>query len=534
MAKVFDEENVHHFWGLSPRVDVLDLLQHLPVAISQHGVLERLAGADAIHILQIGASDCRNSAKALSSACTRLAGLNQVLHIWVYEEAPEVLARHMLLLSILLDTRMPVRQRTEFFLELHNNASIQATTAEYLEKQAKKLEDLTLDYSAHDAAEENDVLSQLFDLSLLKFQQRDDVAATFRNYSRKVVYDMQKAWDARSRKFYGTRYDYRRNAIDWDYHMRLAQQGTPGLDPSAGSIIHFYHFRRWRESGIAYELRDCKYNEVNRTLLSTAYGTRKEYKDRLGNDKGCSVSAWGYWGDTLNSPFHSFGTACHERSFFKISNKQFVHTSAAVAEYNVTAMIEEIRTGQPYALPKEGIAQSKLAAGPTTIEDLEDMAAHNASDTPSYGEHQDSVPGTDKKRQQWSAAATQTAEQQAQSASSDAAMLDRCKHVKIHFVTGDIHKLLLGRSKYGSMFSAITVGHRHVHLLEKQHALLGLAAPGALLAVETVKYMLQLSSKQVELFSEAVTTKALEAGWQSLSEQQLSAPDAYQLLVSPT
>ena len=28
-----------------------------------------------------------------------------------------------------------------------------------------------------------------------------------------VVYDMQKAWDDRSRKFYGTRYDYRRNAV---------------------------------------------------------------------------------------------------------------------------------------------------------------------------------------------------------------------------------------------------------------------------------------------------------------------------------
>lgn len=48
------------------------------------------------------------------------------------------------------------------------------------------------------------------------------------------------------------------------------------------------------------------------------------------------MSAWGYWGDILNSPFHSFGTACDERSFFKISNKQFVHTSVAVAEYNVT------------------------------------------------------------------------------------------------------------------------------------------------------------------------------------------------------
>lgn len=38
----------------------------------------------------------------------------------------------MLLLSVLLDTELPVRQRTELFLEVHNNASIQATTAEYL------------------------------------------------------------------------------------------------------------------------------------------------------------------------------------------------------------------------------------------------------------------------------------------------------------------------------------------------------------------------------------------------------------------
>ena len=43
-----------------------------------------------------------------------------------------MLARHMLLLSVLLDTEVPVRRRSELFLELHNNASIQATTAEYL------------------------------------------------------------------------------------------------------------------------------------------------------------------------------------------------------------------------------------------------------------------------------------------------------------------------------------------------------------------------------------------------------------------
>lgn len=76
-------------------------------------------------------------------------------------------------------------------------------------------------------------------------------------------------------------------------------------------------------------------------------------------------------------------------------------------------------------------------------------------------------------------------------------MLDRCKRVKIHFVTGDIRKLLLSRSKYGGMFSAITVGQQHVHLLDKQHGLASVAAPGAVLAVETAKYMLQLTSKQV-------------------------------------
>ncbi len=89
------------------------------------------------------------------------------------------------------------------------------------------------------------------------------------------------------------------------------------------------------------------------------------------------------------------------------------------------------------------------------------------------------------------------AEEQAQAASLDAAMADRCRRVKIHFLTGDIKKLLLSRSKYAGMFSAITVGHRHVHLVDQEHGLAKVAAPGAVLAVETAKYMLQLSSKQV-------------------------------------
>ena len=62
--------------------------------------------------------------------------------------------------------------------------------------------------------------------------------------------------------------------------MRLLSHGTPNLDPSFGSIIHFYHFRHWRMHGLAYELRDSSYTHPNTTLLSTAVGRTKEFKDR--------------------------------------------------------------------------------------------------------------------------------------------------------------------------------------------------------------------------------------------------------------
>ena len=56
MIKVFDEEHVHDFWGLSPCVDIVDVLQTLPISVSQHSTLERLAQADALHILQASRS----------------------------------------------------------------------------------------------------------------------------------------------------------------------------------------------------------------------------------------------------------------------------------------------------------------------------------------------------------------------------------------------------------------------------------------------------------------------------------------------
>jgi len=54
------------------------------------------------------------------------------LRLYIYESEPEALARHMLLLSVLLDGHLRVKDRVEMFLELHGNVMLRQKTADYL------------------------------------------------------------------------------------------------------------------------------------------------------------------------------------------------------------------------------------------------------------------------------------------------------------------------------------------------------------------------------------------------------------------
>ena len=56
------------------------------------------------------------------------------------------------------------------------------------ERIGKSLEAMTLQYSSkEDTSATDHALTSLFDLSLLRFQQRDDIAEAFRKYSQKVI-----------------------------------------------------------------------------------------------------------------------------------------------------------------------------------------------------------------------------------------------------------------------------------------------------------------------------------------------------------
>ena len=56
-------------------------------------------------------------------------------------------------------------------------------------------------------------LAKILDVSALKFQERDAIVEVFHKYRRQVDYDMVKAWEARGRKWYGDRFDFKRNMV---------------------------------------------------------------------------------------------------------------------------------------------------------------------------------------------------------------------------------------------------------------------------------------------------------------------------------
>eukprot|EP00971_Amphidinium_carterae_P107714 2132878-Amphidinium_carterae.1 len=151
--------------------------------------------------------------------------------------------------------------------------------------------------------------------------------------------DMEALRDARCRGYYRDRFDHRKNMMDWDY--------TTNIKPVAG-IIHWFHYKEFCHSGVAFETRLGSYNTANKSLSSYT-----EAKDR---SKGTTVSVRGFWGDIINSPYHSFGTATDEQSrarLFKITSSQYRHSETDISEFNVTAFLSEMDTGEQFSLPPE-------------------------------------------------------------------------------------------------------------------------------------------------------------------------------------
>lgn len=106
-----------------------------------------------------------------------LATMAHQANMYIIEAQASTLARHLALLSICLDREIP--DRTQTFLQVYGNLLISAPVKDWIDNQASKLIKLVTDNQG--------LLSQIVDFSLLKYRERDDLERVFdfwRNHSR--------------------------------------------------------------------------------------------------------------------------------------------------------------------------------------------------------------------------------------------------------------------------------------------------------------------------------------------------------------
>nr|XP_010960196.2 dynein axonemal assembly factor 3 [Camelus bactrianus] len=422
------------WWGLSPAVDLQ--AESPPVdpdlqADTEHGTPD-------LSVLLLGSTDGRHLLRTLARAAL---WPQRRFQFYVLENNLEAVARHMLIFSLALEDpeKMGLQEKSETFLEMWGNALLRPPVAAFVRAQADRL--------AHLVPEPDRLAEQLpwLNLGALKFRERDALEAVFRFWAGgekgPEAFPMSRLWDSRLRHYLGSRYDARRGVSDWDLHMKLHDRGA--------RVIHTREFRRWRDTGVAFELRDSSaYHVPNRTLAS----------GRLLSHRGERIAARGYWGDIATGPFVAFGIEADDESLLRTSNGQPVKTAGEITLHNVTEVFREITAWW----------RPRAAQG-----DPEQVRGDGDGSPEPAGPALESFP--------------------------------------VHFLSLGSAQTLHHKSCYKGRFQLLYVACGMVHLLSPE--LGACVAPGGRLIVELAQYLVDLRQEQLQGFSTKVGELAQTAGF---------------------
>lgn len=137
------------------------------------------------------------------------------INIYIHEKQYENICRDILLLTVLCERHMSQRERQEIFLDLYGNALLRDKTANYLEAIVNELIEFTLRVDEEDRC--TSPLKEILNFGHLSWWERDKMVLIFSSYLKNHPFDMEKLRDQRMRHHFADRYDFRRNAIDWDF-----------------------------------------------------------------------------------------------------------------------------------------------------------------------------------------------------------------------------------------------------------------------------------------------------------------------------
>ncbi|KAG5459220.1 MAG: hypothetical protein BJ554DRAFT_405, partial [Olpidium bornovanus] len=314
-----------------------------------------------LNVLLVGAADTCHVLRTMSRCWRRKQAVREINFYLIENQAP-VVARHMMLLSSLMNDRGEVgtegrclcsdsnEERAQRYLEIYSNCFLREKTYDFVKTRAAGL------IRVLTGADAENPIATLFDLSALRHRERDDLEFVFnfwRDESKR--FDMEDLRNRRLLTFYGIRYDSRHNVADYDYHMKLQEKVEY---PRGVTIIHKREFVKWRLTGIAHEVREANYVKPNRTM-ATVQGLK---------EAGITTPKWGFFSDVSVGPFYAFGIDTEDKELLKKGQERHLHFSQEVAEFNVCSYIHEMETASPFKRePSKAIVELKAETSEITL-----------------------------------------------------------------------------------------------------------------------------------------------------------------------
>lgn len=436
-----------NWWGFSPSVDMLELYD-------KHFKKDE----EIVNILLMNCGDQRIIIDSLKSA----KKLNKKVRFYVLEKMLELYARDLLLLSIIFEhpQKTGVQLKTENFLEIFGNLFIRENTANLIRLKSNEfIKFITdLDYLAKSNL-------NMFNFSLLKYKERDFLEGIFKFWrireTNKDYFPAEKCWDVRLRNYFGNRYDSRSNAYDWDFSMKLIERKNC-------SIINHKIYGKWRNTGIAFELRDVNYDTPNKTLASGMI-----LNDPRSGDK---TSRRGYFGDIIVGPYLSYGIEHENADFFKKSNDSHRYTATDVSKSNLEKLIGKILELGGHQSLENKLSEMKIVE----ISEDEEMTSDEYF---------------------------------------------RLDDVEIVFLPLNSVQDFVQKSKYDNFFDAVFVANSAGGNLADKNFYKILKAQ-SLIVAETAKFMIEMKNEQINGFSQRLKEMCKENGFTEISQNTVKSADS--------
>lgn len=444
-------------WGFS---EVCDLYEEYKKHVKTH-INDDVSNIDEIklNILLFGSGDPRHIIKAMANRYQHQVKLN----FFVLEGCAALIARHALLLSIVLepsDLLTPLA-RTHLFMDIYGNSLLRSTSIGYVNSKAihliKCITDLTF----------NEQMQSQIDFSQLKYVERDmlECVLKFWRDTDRNHFDIGQCWLERNRQLLNYRFDSRHGAYDWDHQMRLKDNGA--------HQICAQEYGHWRETGIAFTFPEYRQSHTNRTFaIQLPVDQRQSHR---------------YIGDMTIGPFCTFGLMCNDQQLLRSNYGQNEYRTTDITERNLFELFHEIHEQKPFesnlfALHKLG----KIKIDTGKILDSETMMDIQTADLKQFNRPLISTP-----------------------------------NIRITFLSITDVQTLIDGQKFQKYFDIVFVGRNYFPMLKTEFS--QIFKPAALILFETAQLSVQ-RKPEIGEFLQKIRNLSKEMHLKSISNFNINTP----------